>query len=318
MLRVFEAFAGIGTQHLALNRLGIPFQIVGISEIDRHAIQGYQAIHGEVHNFGDITKINPEMLPDFDLFTYSFPCQDLSQGGKQSGLIKGQTRSGLLYECEKIIETKRPKYLLLENVKHLISKKFRAEFDEWLSYLERLGYTNYWQVLDAKHYGIPQSRTRVFVVSILGEHEPYEFPQPKPTPTLTEFLNLTTTDLTRPMEVSPDIKPSSRQYFVRDAMKIARHPEGVFRCDCSSGWQDHKVGITHVPTLRANNSQTCLLDGNLIRRITPLEAFLLMGISSEDYEKAAQVLPKGALYKVAGNAIVVDVLEGIFRQLFKK
>ena len=70
MLRVFEAFAGIGTQHLALNRLGIPFEIVGISEIDRHAIAGYQAIHGEVCNFGDITKINPQALPDFDLFTY--------------------------------------------------------------------------------------------------------------------------------------------------------------------------------------------------------------------------------------------------------
>ena len=316
MLRVFEAFAGIGTQHLALNRLGIPFEVVGISEIDRQAIAGYQAIHGPVQNFGDITQINPSQLPDFDLFTYSFPCQDLSQGGKQSGLIKGQTRSGLLYECEKVIEAKRPKYLLLENVKHLISKKFKPSFDEWLAYLERLGYTNYWQVLNAKDYGIPQSRARVFVVSILGEHQPYSFPQPQVTPTLSTFLNLNSFNPHQPIDVSTEIKPSSRAHFIREAQQIVAHPQGVYRCDCTSGWQDHKVGITYVPTLRANNSQTCLLDGNLIRRITPLEAFLLMGMSVDDYEKASTVLSKAALYKVAGNAIVVDVLEQIFEALF--
>ena len=99
--------------------------------------------------------------------------------GKQAGLGKG-TRSGLLYECEKVIEAKKPKYLLLENVKNLVGKKFKPEFNKWLEYLEGLGYTNYWQVLNAKHYGVPQNRERVFVVSILGEHEPYEFPKAIP------------------------------------------------------------------------------------------------------------------------------------------
>lgn len=94
--------------------------------------------------------------------------------GKQAGLGKG-TRSGLLYECEKIIEAKKPKYLLLENVKNLVGKKFKPEFDKWLQYLEGLGYTNYWKVLNAKDYGVPQNRERVFVVSILGYHKPYEF-----------------------------------------------------------------------------------------------------------------------------------------------
>ena len=95
--------------------------------------------------------------------------------GKQQGAIRGQTRSGLLYECEKVIECKRPKYLLLENVKNLVGKQFKPQFDEWLEYLETLGYTNYWKVLNSKSFGVPQNRERVFVLSILGEHDPYEF-----------------------------------------------------------------------------------------------------------------------------------------------
>ena len=179
MLRVFEAFAGYGSQSIALRNLEIEYEVVAISEIDKYAIKAYEAIHGPTNNLGDICKINPSDIPDHDLFTYSFPCQDLSVAGKQAGLGKG-TRSGLLYECKKIIEYCRPKYLLLENVKNLVGKKFKLQFKEWLSYLENLGYTNYWQILNAKNYGVPQNRERVFVVSILGEHEPYEFPKPMP------------------------------------------------------------------------------------------------------------------------------------------
>lgn len=125
--------------------------------------------------FGDISKVNPNDLPDFDFMTYSSPCQDFSVAGKQQGAIRGQTRSGLLYECEKVIECKRPKYLLLENVKNLVGKQFKPQFDEWLEYLETLGYTNYWKVLNSKSFGVPQNRERVFVLSVLGEHDPYEF-----------------------------------------------------------------------------------------------------------------------------------------------
>ena len=174
MLRVFEAFAGYGSQSIALRNLGIEYEVVAISEIDKYAIKAYEAIHGPTNNLGDICKIDPKDIPDHDLFTYSFPCQDLSVAGKQAGLGKG-TRSGLLYECEKIIEAKKPKYLLLENVKNLVGKKFKPQFDEWLDYLESLGYTNYWKVLNAKDYGVPQNRERVFVVSILGDHKPYKF-----------------------------------------------------------------------------------------------------------------------------------------------
>lgn len=177
MLRVFEAFSGYGSQSLALKRLNIEHEVVCISEIDKYAIQGYTALHGEVLNLGDISKINTEDIPEHDLFTYSFPCQDISVAGLQKGLVEGQTRSGLLWECERIIEAKRPKYLLMENVKNLVSKKFTPDFLKWKNKLEQLGYTNYTQVLNAKDYGIPQNRERVFMISILGEHKPYEFPQ---------------------------------------------------------------------------------------------------------------------------------------------
>lgn len=128
--------------------------------------------------YGDVCLLNPQELPDMDLFTYSSPCQDFSVAGKQKGAIRGQTRSGLLYECEKIIEAKRPRYLLMENVKNLVGKKFKEQFDEWLEYLESLGYTNYWSVLNAKDFSVPQNRERVFVVSILNdEDKDYVFPQ---------------------------------------------------------------------------------------------------------------------------------------------
>lgn len=96
-LKVFEAFAGVGSQHMALRNLGVDFEVVGVSEIDKFAHQSYEAIHGETKNFGDISKLQPEGLPDFDLFTYSFPCTDLSSAGKQRGFEKGSgTSSSLL------------------------------------------------------------------------------------------------------------------------------------------------------------------------------------------------------------------------------
>ena len=178
-LRLIELFAGIGSQTQALTNIGVPHTVVAISEIDKYAIQSYEAIHGKVNNLGDIKRI--KALPSADLWTYSFPCQDISVAGKGAGIKEG-TRSGLLFEVERLLnianeEGTLPKYLLLENVKNLVSKKFKADFDRWLDFLSALGYTNYWQILNAKDYGIPQNRERVFCVSIRGEHSPYKFPE---------------------------------------------------------------------------------------------------------------------------------------------
>lgn len=177
-IRVFEAFAGYGSQSMALRRLGIDFEVVGISGIDKYAIQAYMAVHGDTPNYGDISNIEWESVPDFDFLTYSFPCTDISTAGQQKGLAEGSgTRSSLLWECRKAIEAKRPKYLLMENVKNLVSKKFTPYMKEWLRFLEGQGYSNYTKVLNAKDFGVPQNRERVFMVSILGDAS-FHFPKP--------------------------------------------------------------------------------------------------------------------------------------------
>lgn len=168
MIKLFELFAGYGSQSLALKRLDIEFENVGYCEIDKYAIQAHKALHGEdISNFGDITKVDADSLPDMDLLTYSFPCQDISVAGKGRGLSKDSgTRSSLLWECHKIIAAKRPKYLMMENVKNLVGKKNKSDFESWLQELEELGYNNYYKVINAKDCGIPQNRERVFCISI--------------------------------------------------------------------------------------------------------------------------------------------------------
>ena len=179
-LRVFEAFAGYGSQSMALRNIGVPYEVVGISEIDKYAIMAYNATHGDIPNYGDICNIDWAGVPDFDFFTYSFPCTDISNAGQQAGFEEGTgTRSSLLWECRKAIEAKHPKYLLMENVKAITSQKFLPGLLKWQEYLTRQGYTNFVKVLNAKDYGVPQNRERCFIVSILGDAW-YNFPDPIP------------------------------------------------------------------------------------------------------------------------------------------
>lgn len=180
MLKVIELFAGVGAQRRALQKANIEHQVIAISEIDRYAIQAYNAIHGDTPNLGDIKKI--EKLPKADLWTYSFPCTDISLAGRMSGFEKDSgTHSSLLWEVQRLLTTANddgtlPKLLLMENVKNLLSKKFKPLFDEWCKYLEDLGYKNFYKVLNAKDYGIPQNRERVFMISIKDTDELYQFP----------------------------------------------------------------------------------------------------------------------------------------------
>ena len=171
-MNVLSLFSGIGAFEKALDNLEIPFDLIGFSEIDKYAVKSYCAIHNvdESKNLGDITKIDETELPkNIDLITYGFPCQDISLAGKQKGLFNEdgtQTRSGLFFEALRIIEATKPRVAIAENVKNLTSKKFAEQFKIVLESLADAGYTNYWKVLNAKDYGIPQNRERVFIVSI--------------------------------------------------------------------------------------------------------------------------------------------------------
>ena len=185
-IRLIELFAGIGSQAKALKGLGADFQHYKVVEFDKYAIASYNAIHGTNFATSDITKIHASDLEIVDtdkyeyIMTYSFPCQDLSLCGKGKGMQKGSgTRSGLLWEVERLLDEceELPQILLMENVPQVHSEDNMPDFRNWQNKLEILGYTNYWQDLNAKDYGIPQNRNRCFMISILGQYY-YEFPKP--------------------------------------------------------------------------------------------------------------------------------------------
>lgn len=183
-LKVLSLFSGIGAFELALKRIGVNVELVGFSEIDKYATKSYCSVHGvsEDLNLGDISKIDLAKLKeigDIDLITHGSPCQDFSIAGRLAGGDKGSgTRSSLMWCTVDIVEAVRPKYVVWENVKNLLSSKNRHNFDGYLEIMDKLGYNSYYKVLNAKNYGIPQNRERVFTVSIRKDiDEGYEFPE---------------------------------------------------------------------------------------------------------------------------------------------
>ncbi|QDY21053.1 DNA (cytosine-5-)-methyltransferase [Clostridium botulinum] len=181
MLKVRTLFSGIGSPERALKDLQIPYELVDFCEVDKYAVKSYCSVHGvsEEKNLGDITKVWGRNLPYADLLVWGFPCQDISVAGKQKGLKEGETRSGLYYEGFRILKETKPKYSIIENVKNLTGKKFKADFESMLDDIESLGYNSYWKVLNAKDYGIPQNRERVFIVSIRKNIDTGTFSFPK-------------------------------------------------------------------------------------------------------------------------------------------
>ena len=321
MLKVNELFAGIGAFRKALINLNIPHEVVGISEIDKHAVKSYEAMYGQTRNYGDISEI--DTLDYADLWTYGFPCQDISIAGLQQGLVKNETRSGLLYEVKRLLVNSAlvdelPKYLIMENVKNLVGKKFKADFNKWLDWLSRMGYKNYYQVMNAKNHGIPQKRERAIVVSILGSKD-FTFPKK-------QDLNLHLTDLleekverkyylsqqTINMLLKEDTgKYTRRQRFLDNITKDDNLSNTVLcRQRCSP--TDNYVKINrkaHVGCIELNAKMYSL------RKLTPKECWRLMGFDDEDFIKASKVCSDAQLYKQAGNSIVVNVLERIIERL---
>ena len=168
-LKVLELFGGIGACSKALEKLGIEYEIADYVEIDKYAVKSFNAMHNTNFEPQDITKWDKDI--EVDLVMHGSPCQDFSLAGLQAGGDEGSgTRSSLMYETLRIVKKLKPKYVIWENVKNLLSKKHRHNFDSYLEIMESLGYKNYYQVLNAKDYGIPQNRERVFTVSIRNDY----------------------------------------------------------------------------------------------------------------------------------------------------
>jgi DNA (cytosine-5)-methyltransferase 1 len=301
-MKVLSLFSGIGAFEKALDNLGVPYELVAFCEIDKYAAKSYQAIHGvsETINLGDITKVDEKQLPKgIDLITYGFPCQDISLAGKQKGLFNEdgtQTRSGLFFEALRIIEETQPRVAIAENVKNLTGKRFAEQFKTVLESLEAAGYNNYWEVLNAKDFGIPQNRERVFIVSIRKDVDTgwlFRFPCGFP-------LKLRL----------KDVLDDEVEKTVAVAMRGRYNEAGNVEQQIEVSDREYANTITSVQ--KDSMVQTQMR----IRKLTPKECYRLMGFDDSDYEKAASVNSNTQLYKQAGNSIVVPVVQGILEQLF--
>lgn len=316
MVRVLELFAGIGACSKALTNLGIEHEIVDAVEIDKYAITAFNAIHGTNFDPQDITKWYKDI--ECDLIMHGSPCQDFSLAGKQAGGDKNSgTRSSLMYETLRIVEKLKPKYVIWENVKNLLSTKHRHNFDAYLEVMEKLGYKNYFQVLNAKDYSVPQNRERVFTVSIRNDtHKDFKFPTRRP---LTKRLKDV---LESDVDEKYYLSEKAISCFMSDG--TGKYPRRErFLQNINRKNQDIGNSITTRAGSRPTDNfvvdDMYNVENNpiRIRKLTPKECWRLMGFDDASFERAEKVNSNAQLYKQAGNSIVVNVLEGILRELFR-
>ena len=336
-LRLLSLFSGIGAFEKAL---GDKVELVNYCEIDKYAAKAYSLIHNvpEDLNLKDVTKVDTSKLKDIDLITYGFPCVDISRAGKQKGFVDENgnvTRSGLFFEALRIIKDTQPKYAIAENVKNLVSKKFRTEFETVISELDKAGYVSYYDVLNAKDYGIPQNRERVFIVSIRKNlHQGFNFPKGEP-------LKLRLKDMLESEVNEKFYLKDTKDFFIKNSLGMERKGNG-FRfaphvkdhaniaktITTRAGGRMDDNFIMETPSLDCdtfifNKENVTKIDERAqefrIRKLTPLECWRLMGFEDTDFWKVKNSgISNSQLYKMAGNSIVVNVLRAIFRELLNE
>lgn len=289
-MRVLELFAGIGACSKALKRIGIKIDIVDAVEIDKYAIKSFNAIHGTDFEVQDIKEWDKD-LKDIDLITHGSPCQDFSIAGKQAGGDLGsETRSSLMYETIRIVGKLRPKYVLWENVKNILSKKHKHNFDAYIDTMNVLGYNSYYKVLDAKDYGVPQHRERIYTVSIRKDIDKGEFKFPEPVE-----LKLRLKDI---LEDEVDEK-----YYLSDKMinffykneQVQKEKENGFRFGVSDGNVVAKSVTTRAGSRMDDNFIKCIRIGGIF-----------------DTEKSKH--QAGSVYDKEGLSPTLDVMQGGWRQ----
>ena len=309
MLKILELFGGIGSPRKALINLGIEHKCIDYVEIDEKAVRTYNALFENIHKPQSVVDYN--LMPD--ILIHGSPCQDFSRAGRRlGGNDEDKTRSSLMFETLKIIENLgkwKPKFVIWENVKGVLDKDMIHSFNKYLSEMEKLGYTNSFEVLNSMDFGIPQSRNRVYTISCLGSRK-FKFDN---------LERLKTKHISDFLESDVDDK-----YLVKQPSMLKRIP-------CANEYQKSNYGVLKIikdscltittKQMRCPNAGIIKLDNNNYRYLTEKECWRLMGFDDEDYNNALNehkgTLGKlnGTLYKQAGNSIVVQVLEAIFREL---
>jgi len=327
------------------------WKLVNFCEFDKYAIKSYCAIHGvdESLNLGDITKVDETKLEDFNMMTWGFPCTDISVAGKQKGFLDedgNKTRSGMYYEGIRILRYKKPALSIIENVKNLTSRRFKKEFETALSDLDEAGYNSYYKVLNAKDFGIPQNRERVFIISIRKDLDNGKFVFPEEFDNGIRLKNVLEDEVDEKYYISDD----KVQRFLTNLKLNNKHITdipvrlgNVYGEQFGTGyagnvWDKEAISPT-LMTMQGGGRQPhimCGIDKSVndtkqieyancitaredlrIRKLTPKECFRLMGFSDPAYDVASKVVSNSQLYKQAGNSIVVDVLYYILVELYK-
>lgn len=312
-LKVVSLFSGYGTQELALKYIGVNYENVANCDNFKQANECYDVLHSTTNgNLGDITKVDENNFPDCDLLTYSYPCQDISISGVQRGIKEG-TRSGLLFEVERLLSVNRPKFLLMENVKNLISKNHYDAFQKHIYFLRGLGYSSYWKILNGADFGCPQNRERVFMISVLnGDKDDVK----------QKMMNVDSHKKTR-IPMRPFIEDAQNPELFIDCQYTPHEPKGntvcklIARRDDVSYDQARRIYSVDAcsPCLTTSGSPQIMTEDGRVRTITAREGYRFMGVRDEDIDLllTTSLSTKGHV-SLAGNSICVPVMEAIFSE----
>jgi len=302
-------FSGIGGFELGIQKIFPNAECVGYSEVDKYAIQIYKKHFGGHKNYGDATKINPDTIPDFDLLVGGFPCQAFSIAGKRRGFE--DTRGTMFFEIARILKRKQPRMFLLENVKGLLNHDKGNTFTKILQTIDELGYDAEWQVLNSKHFGVPQNRERVFIIGHLrGTCSRQVFPIRKNDKLFDEetggnCIKTSNYVKVRKMAIKQlnNPKHSNNRVYSKNGISPALNTaQGGNRQPKIAGTLTgggHSGGLHSDMTVVQSNFR--------IRRLTPLECERLQGFPN-NWTKG---LSDTQRYKTLGNAVTVNVIEHI-------
>lgn len=311
MIKILELFGGVGAPRKALINLGVDHKAIDYVEIDEKAVRAYNALYENKHRPQSVVGYN--LRPD--ILVHGSPCQDFSRAGKRlGGNDEDKTRSSLMWETLKIIENLgawKPKFVVWENVKGVLDKDMIHSFNKYLREMNRLGYTNSFEVLNAMDFGIPQKRERVFTISILGS-ESFDFSklEKKPMAHIQNFLESVQDE--RYIINIPSMLNKIKEFNNTSVNSNYNRFLDVIEDHCwtISTRQDR---CPNAGIIRNNNGQ--------YRYLTERECWRLMGFTDEDFEEVLKEYPtkerfkNATLYRLAGNSIVVNVLEAIFKVL---